>query len=67
MAPATPPGRSRSDVLVAVGALVIGAAAILVGVAASDAVTVAFGAVAVAAGLAFAVPLLRSRWSRGRR
>ena len=52
---------SRSDLVVAIGAPVVGVVTILVGLSAADTATVVFGAVAVLLGLSFAIPLLRSR------
>lgn len=52
---------SRSDLLVGIGAPVVGLIAIVVGLTSGDTTTAIFGAVALLTGLMFAVPLLRSR------
>ena len=51
--------RSRSDVVIAIGAPIVGAIGIAVGVATGDTATAIFGGVAVVLGLVFTIPLLR--------
>jgi hypothetical protein len=58
---------SRSDKLVGLGGPVIGVLAMVAGLASSDVTTAVFGAVAVAAGLAFAIPFVRSGGRPGER
>ena len=51
----------RSDLVVAIGAPVVGLIAVVVGITAGDIATAIFGVVAVVLGLSFAIPLVRSR------
>ena len=52
---------SRSDVLIAIGAPVLGVIGIVVGLTADDATLLVLGIIGLALGLLFAIPLLRSR------
>jgi len=50
---------SKSDVVIAIGAPIIGVIGLLVGLATGDVTTAIFGGVAVVLGLVYAVPLAR--------
>jgi hypothetical protein len=50
---------SKSDVVIAVGAPILGVIGVLVGVATGDITTAIFGAVALVLGLFYAIPLAR--------
>ena len=51
--------RSRSDVVIAVGAPIVGILGIAVGIVADDTTTAVFGGVGVVLGLLFTIPLVR--------
>lgn len=53
------PGASRSDLVIAIGAPVVGLLAMIAGLSTGDVTTTLFGSVAVFCGLMFAVPLAR--------
>ena len=53
------PGASRSDLVIAIGAPLIGLLALVAGLTTSDGTTALFGGVALLCGLLFAIPLAR--------